>query len=94
MWFERACVGDDPLACRVLGAMLIDGVGVARDYKRGQELLTRACDRKGDEACRLVKIAAAPAAADGGVPNAISDGGLPLTSDAGQPASRDGGSTK
>ena len=79
VWFERACVADDPIACRVLGAMLIDGVGVPRDYKRGQELLTRACDRKDDEACRLMAIAAQPAAGDGGVPNSLSDGGLPLT---------------
>jgi TPR repeat protein len=83
VWFERACVADDPIACRVLGAMLIDGVGMARDYKRGQELLTRACDRKDDEACRLMKIAADPAAGDGGVPNAIPDGGLAGTADAG-----------
>ena len=80
VWFERACVGDDAIGCRVLGAMLVDGVGVPRDYKRGQELLTRACDHKDDEACRLMKIAADPAAADGGVPNSLSDGGLPLTS--------------
>ena len=70
---------DDPIACRVLGAMLVDGVGVARDHKRGQELLTRACDRKDAEACRLVKIAAEPAAADGGVPGSLSDAGLPTT---------------
>lgn len=87
VWFERACVADDPIACRVLGAMLIDGIGVARDAKRGQELLTRACDRKDDEACRLMKLAAQPEAADGGVPNALRDGGLPLTAgDAGSVA--------
>ena len=77
VWFDRGCVGDDPISCRVLGAMLIDGVGVARDYKRGQELLARACDRKDDQACQLMKMAADASASDGGVPNAIPDGGLP-----------------
>jgi hypothetical protein len=36
--------------------MAMEGVGVAKDPKRGQELLERACDRKDDEACRLAKL--------------------------------------
>ena len=49
--------GDDALACRVLGAMTMEGLGVARDPKRGAELLQRACDRKDDEGCRALLTA-------------------------------------
>ena len=64
---------DDPVACRVLGAMVLSGTGVPRDPERGKQLLTRACDAKDDEACRLVKLASEPGAGDGGVVNALPD---------------------
>jgi TPR repeat protein len=53
--------------------MALQGAGVPKDAERGKQLLTRACDAKDDEACRLVKLANEPAAADGGVPNALPD---------------------
>jgi TPR repeat protein len=59
------------VACRLLGVMALQGAGVAKDVERGKQLLTRACDAKDDEACRLLKLANDPAAADAGVPNAL-----------------------
>jgi uncharacterized protein len=73
VWLERACLPDDPVACRLLGLMLMQGAGVTKDLERGKQLLTRACDAKDDEACRTLKLANEPAAADGGVPNALPD---------------------
>ena len=54
---------DDPVACRLLGVMVVQGVGVTKDVERGKQLLTRACDAKDDEACRIVKLANEPAGA-------------------------------
>jgi TPR repeat protein len=67
VWLERACLPDDPIACRVLGEMVMQGVGVARDADRGKQLLTRACDAKDDEACRILKQATDAVPGDGGV---------------------------
>ena len=72
VWLERACLPDDPVACRLLGVMVTQGVGVPKaDVERGKQLLTRACDAKDDEACRLLKLASDPAAGDAGVENAL-----------------------
>jgi TPR repeat protein len=54
VWLERACMPDEPVACRVLGAMKVQGIGVAKDVERGKQMLRRACDAKDDEACRVL----------------------------------------
>jgi len=46
---------DDPVACRLLGVMKLQGIGLARDVDRGRQMLVRACDAKDDEACRVLK---------------------------------------
>jgi TPR repeat protein len=55
LWLERACMPDDPVACRLLGVLRLQGAGVARDGERGRQLLVRACDAKDDEACRMLQ---------------------------------------
>jgi len=47
--------------------MAMEGVGVARDAKRGQELLQRACSHQDAEACRLANLGSAANAFDAGV---------------------------
>jgi TPR repeat protein len=67
VWLQRACLPDEPLACRLLGALLLQGApGLARDVERGKQLLTRACEAKDEEACRLLQSASEPPA-DAGV---------------------------
>jgi len=73
VWLERACVPDDAIACRLLGVMKLQGMGLARDVERGKQMLTRACAAKDDEACRALKAAvedAAPPSDDAGVGDA------------------------
>jgi TPR repeat protein len=75
VWLQRACLPDDPVACRLLGALLVQGApGVARDVERGKQLLTRACDAKDDEACKLLQLANEPSPpADAGVSPGTAD---------------------
>lgn len=54
VWLERACLQDDPIGCRVLGMMLVQGVGVTKDLDRGKQLLTRACGAHDEDACRAL----------------------------------------
>jgi TPR repeat protein len=54
VWLAKACDKDEPIACRVYGAMLFDGVGVKQDRERGITMMKRACDRKDTDACSLV----------------------------------------
>jgi TPR repeat protein len=68
VWLERACVADEPVACRLLGVMLVQGVGVAQNLERGKQLLARACNAKDDEACRLSQPASGSQAATLGLP--------------------------
>ena len=57
--------------------MVMQGVGVPKaDAERGRQLLTRACDAKDDEACRLLKLASDAAAGDAGVVNALGSNAL------------------
>jgi TPR repeat protein len=77
VWLQRGCLPDEPLACRLLGALLLQGApGVPREYERGKQLLTRACDAKDDEACKQLELANEPGAQDAGVTNALNDGGV------------------
>ena len=70
VWFDRACRGDDPAGCRLLGMMLADGVGVkadrpardrvapARLHAQGRGRLQRARRKLGVDACQRAAQAA------------------------------------
>jgi TPR repeat protein len=49
--FDRACGFGDLESCRYEGRLLLDGRGVARDAKRGVELLELSCDGGQEESC-------------------------------------------
>ena len=75
MWLERACMPDDPIGCRVLGLMKVQGIGgVARDIERGKQMLKRACDAKDDEACKHLKALSEPGSPLG--PLTLDDAGV------------------
>ena len=58
VWLERACMPDDPVACRVLGADEAAGHRRRRaTSSAASRCSTRACDAKDDEACRMLKDA-------------------------------------
>jgi TPR repeat protein len=74
VWLQRGCLPDEPVACRLLGALLVQGApGVARDGERGKQLLSRACDAKDEEACKLLQQANEPSPVDAGVAPATVD---------------------
>jgi hypothetical protein len=75
VWLDRACVPDDPVACRVLGVMRIQGVGVRQDVERGKQSLGRACAAHDDEACRLLKEGVVDAGSGSGAGSAGSGTG-------------------
>jgi TPR repeat protein len=67
VWLQRACLPDEPRACRILGSLLVQGApGVPRDLERGKQLLSRACDARDDEACKLLQLANEAAAGGSG----------------------------
>jgi TPR repeat protein len=49
----EACSLDDPRACGFAGRLWLDGRGVARDARRGLEMLARACDGGVAAACTV-----------------------------------------
>jgi hypothetical protein len=48
---ERACSAKEGHACRLLGVMHLEGVGVELDVERGLTLLVRACELGVREVC-------------------------------------------
>jgi len=92
--FDKACLGGDHEACRNLGVLYTEGVGVAPDLRRAAALFAQACNGGNLAGCNHAALALAegmgvakdPAkaaelyvkACDGGYPLACRNGGLML----------------